>query len=142
MPQPQEKLSTRRALQRIQHPDIAAAELDTLSYHRNVQVRLAVAEHPETGSATLRALAYDPVLGVARAANTRLPTEAQRKNPELAIVDVDDRPVVATVPLYATLAWWRTTTAVAAGVVLGGVVLFYLLRWLALKEFAASLRAL
>ena len=139
---PRKHPPTRHALRLIRDPHLASIEVAGLAGHPNVQVRLAAADHPQTGRDTLEVLASDPVLSVARAANTRLPSEMRRADPDVPGLDIEDLFPVATYPLSATLDWWRTATAVAAGGVTAGVVLFYLLRWLMLKELEVLLRAL
>ena len=120
---------TRHALRLIRDPHLASTEVDGLAGHPNVRVRLAAAEHPQTGGGTLTVLASDPVLGVARAANSRLPSEGRRTDPELAVLDIEDPPPGD---------WWRTATAVAAGVAAAGVVLV-LLGWLLLRVLVPTL---
>ena len=115
---------TRHALRLIRDPHLASTEVDGLAGHPNVQVRMAAAAHPRTGEDALKALAHDPVLGVARAANSRLPGRMRRTDPDLAVPDTEGLFPVATYPRSPARDWWRTATAVAAGGVAAGVVLF------------------
>ena len=120
---------TRHALRLIRDPHLASTEVDGLAGHPNVQVRMGAAEHPQTGEDALKALASDPVLGVARAANSRLPSEGRRTDPDLAVLDIEDPPPGD---------WWRTATAVAAAVAAAEVVLI-LLGWLLLGVLLPTL---
>ena len=82
------------------------------------------------------------MLGVARAANSRLPGRMRRTDPDLAVPDTEGLFPVATYPRSATRDWWRTATAVAAGGVAAGVVLFLLgrlMRWLLLRALLEEL---
>ena len=120
---------TRHALRLLRDPHLASTEVDGLAGHPDVRVRMGAAEHPQTGEGTLTVLAADPVLGVARAANSRLPSEMRCTDPDLAVPDIEDPPAGN---------WWRTATAVAAAVAAAEVALI-LPGWLLLRVLVPTL---
>ena len=107
-------LPTRRALPLAQNPTTTGEELATLVAHPRVDVRLAVARHPNLSEETGDLLAVDPVWAIAEAIRERrgeVPAPPAQP-PEVAVVAFGGMP-----------PWWCIATAVAVGAVIVWLIL-------------------
>ena len=113
------RLRLREALERASDPNTGAEELAKLAYHGNPSVRLAVAQHANISAATRRLLASDFIPAVKHALEPPGVPE-QVTTPRCPPPAPPNQVVVVGLP------WWSIATAVAAGMIAGGIVLYFM----------------
>ena len=121
-----EQIRTVDALRMARDRTTTSQELAKLAGHRSVDVRMAVAEHPNTSEETCDLLYGDPVWAVSKAIE-------QRRTKGPGIQELFPRAVVekeaVTVGAYGPSAWLWLVTAVVVGVIVGAYVLYWAGYW-------------